>query len=324
MFKRITGTWFEFTHHNVAEGKYWDPIVRRFTEEQWREKVREMKSVGMKYIAMLASSLAYADRAESYFDTDIYPFAKNFTCKNPIEVILDEADKQDLKVFVSVGYYGDCYHAQTNMQSPEVTARAFKAMEQLVAKFGHHRSFYGWYLPDEIQICPRFPDLFIDYTNRYAGFARQLQKDTKILIGPYGTNKLVADDLYAKQLEILDCDIIAYQDEVGVKKSTPDKTGAYYEVLRKVHDKAGRAKLFANVELFDFEGDVYRSPLIPATADRVEAQINAVAPFVDEIFCYQYMGMMNKPGTIAYCGHPDSIDYYISYMDMVERNEKSR
>ena len=40
--KPITGSWFEFLHHNTAEGKYWNETITAFTEEQWRLKLREM------------------------------------------------------------------------------------------------------------------------------------------------------------------------------------------------------------------------------------------------------------------------------------------
>ena len=44
--KTITGSWLEFQHHNAAEGTYWNPVCFRFTEEQWRQKVREMSTFG--------------------------------------------------------------------------------------------------------------------------------------------------------------------------------------------------------------------------------------------------------------------------------------
>ncbi len=313
MIKTFTGTWFEFQHHNKPEGKYWNPICRRFTDDQWRKKVDEMADIGMKYIVLLCSSLVYEDYAESYFDSGIYPFAENFTCKEPIEVILSQCDKRGIKVFMSVGFYGVWTQTEDNMTNPEVTARAFDAMTKLVAKYGHHDSFYGWYYPDETCIYPYFSDKFIDYVNRYSAFSRTLKKGTKTLIAPYGTNILKADDTYIKQLEGLDVDIVAYQDEIGVRKSLTTQTGAFYEALRKAHDKAGRSALWADMEIFEFEGDVYRSPLIPAAIERIERQLTAISDYVDEVLVYEYLGMMNQPSTTAFCGHPDSIRFYEEY-----------
>lgn len=57
MIKKVSGSWFEFQHHNIPEGKYWNPVCRSFSSGQWRAKIREMKSLDMKYIVLLCTSL---------------------------------------------------------------------------------------------------------------------------------------------------------------------------------------------------------------------------------------------------------------------------
>lgn len=319
--KMIKGTWFEFRHHNVKEGKYWNPVCRKFTESQWRAKIKEMHDVGMEYLVLLCSSLVYTDYAEAYFETDIYPFPEDMVCKNPLEVLLDECDKRDMKVFMSCGYYGPCTNAYKNMVSPDVTSLAFKAMEQLWNKFGTHKSFYGWYYPDETGADGYFCEEFITYVNTYGEYIRKIAPGTKTLIAPYGTRKIVADEKYIDQLKLMNVDFIAYQDEVGVRKSTPEETGAYYRSLREAHEKAGKSAIWADVELFDFEGTVYRSALIPSDMERVKKQLEAVSPYVDVILCYQYLGMMNAPSSTAYCGHPDSIKFYEDYRSFIKNAE---
>ncbi len=314
MLKPITGTWFEFHHHNLPEGKYWNPVCRRFSDAQWEEKVSEMASIGMKYIVLMASAMVYPDSCEAYFDTDIYPRA-NMTATDPMEAMFRAADHHQMKVFVGAGFYGFWQDTLNNMTDPAVTARAFKAMERLYALYGHHTSFYGWYLSDELGICPYYSDEFIRYTNLYTAHGKSFDSKLQVLIAPYGTNMLKADDTFVKQLEQLDCDIIAYQDEIGVRKSTPDQTPAYYEALRKAHDKAGRAALWADMEVFGFEGEVYHSALIPATMERIERQLQSISPYVDEVLMYQYLGMFNKPNTTAFCGHPASTQLYTEYAE---------
>ena len=174
MQKPIVGTWFEFWHHNLKEGKYWNQICRQFSAEQWEAKVDEIASVGMKYLVLLDTAIVYNDYAESYFDTDIFPFA-DMACKDPMGAVLTAADRNGMKVFVSCGFYGNCYHALNNMTSPEVTERAFKAMEQLWAKYGHHESFYGWYFPDETCIAGHFHPDFVAYVNRYSAQAHRIE-----------------------------------------------------------------------------------------------------------------------------------------------------
>lgn len=309
MQKPISGTWFEFHHHSLAEGKYWNDTVKDFTAEQWESKVDEIASVGMKYIVLMNTAIVYDDHSETYFDTDIFPFA-DMKCKDPMEALMNAADRNGIKVFVSCGFYGNWTKPGNNMSSPEVTERAFRAMEQLYAKYGHHESFYGWYFPDETCIIGHFGRRFVDYVNRYAAKVHEISPDKKTLIAPFGTKIILADRKFVRQLKEMDVDIIAYQDEVGVKKSTPKQTAKYYRKLRKAHDKAKKPALWADIEMFDFEGMVYRSALIPARFERIRRQIDSVAPYVDEILCYQYTGLMNSPETIAFCGHPDSAGLY--------------
>lgn len=320
MRKQITGSWFEFCHHNRLEGKYLNPVCRRWTEEQWRTKLCEMAELGMKYLVLTFTSLKDDDFSESYFEDGPFPFPSDFACSDPIGVMLDEADRLNMRVFMSVGFYGIWTHTEENMTSEAVTERAFDAMRTLYQRYGAHPSFYGWYYPDETCIDPYFSDEFIDYVNRYSAFAHTLSPGLKTMIAPYGTCRLHADEHYVEQLTSLDVDIIAYQDEVGVQKTTPEQTGAFYDALRKAHDKAGRAALWADVELFAFEGTVYQSALIPADIDRLTHQIDAICDYVDEILVYEYIGIMNKPSTIAYAGHPDSVSYYEDYKQAISKN----
>ena len=51
--KRINGTWFEFHHLGLPEGKYFNPMTHEFSEEQWRAKVQEIAELKMKYIVLM-------------------------------------------------------------------------------------------------------------------------------------------------------------------------------------------------------------------------------------------------------------------------------
>lgn len=70
--KPITGTWFEFLHHNTAEGKYWR-YAYRFYRRAVARKNREMKEAGMRYIVLLATALHF----KAYYKTSIFPGMEN-------------------------------------------------------------------------------------------------------------------------------------------------------------------------------------------------------------------------------------------------------
>ncbi len=308
MNRKIDGTFFEFRHHNTAEGKYWNPALEKFTAAQWREKVREISSLGMEYIVVMATALY----ERCYFKSSVFSFA-DMPCENPIEEILSEADECGVKVFLGNGFYGDWRKAGENIKSQTVIDRSFRAMDELANLYGHHKSFYGWYFPDETCIILRFSKNFIKYVNLCSARCRELTPEKKTLIAPYGTNLVLASDYFARSLAETDVDFIAYQDEVGVKKTKVDRTEKIFERLRRAHDKAGRAELWADIELFTFEGMVYKSALLPADFGRIQKQIENVAPYADKILSYQYLGLINPPGSTAFTGHESSVKLYEDY-----------
>ena len=322
--KPINGTWLEIHHHGLPEGKYFNPMIHEFSDKQWKAKVKEIASLKMKYIVLMGIAYTDYEIQESYFPSTIYPKSKRIRAKEPIKAILQEAEKQGMKVFLSVGFYGPWPQPYENMVSEEVYQKATKAMKELYDLYGHYESFYGWYYPDETEIEPYFHPEFIQYVNRYSAFVKTLNPNLKTLIAPYGTRKVQTDDYFVQQLKELDVDFVAYQDEVGVKKATPEQTKEFYKNLKKAHDQANRSKLWADVETFTFEGEVYKSALLPTPIKRLEAQLESVSPYVDEILVFEYQGMMNQPQTIAFCGHPDSIQYYKDFKKLLKKITKGK
>ncbi len=318
--KKITGAWFEFRHHSTWEGKYYNPALRAFTKEQWRAMIDDMAELGLDTIVLTCSSLPTADSAESYAPVTVFPQPEDMACPDAMDIMMDGAREHGMQVFLSVGFYGNWMDPLGNMQSKEVEERAKTAAGQLYAAYRDNPAFVGWYLPDETEAGPYFSPVFMDYVARYARFLRGMDPEKKILIAPYGTNKIVPDATFVRQLQELDVDIIAYQDEVGVEKSTPDETGAYYAGLKKAHDAAGRSRLWVDMEIFAFEGQVYRSALLPAPVDRVRRQLEAVSDQVEKVLVYAYPGLMSKPGSIAGYGDPRPEKLYADYMELAKKN----
>lgn len=304
--KPIDGSWFEFQHHSAAEGEYWNRTLAQFTDSQWNEKIKEIAATGIRYLVLL--DVAIHDK--SFYPSRILPHHTDMICADPLEAVLSAADQYGIKFFVSNGFYGDWTNAAFLMQDKEVERKRLQAMNEIAEKYGHHESFYGWYYPNETGIREHYEDVFMNYVNRSSAEAYKLMPKGKTLIAPYGTKNVRTDDRYCKQLENLNVDYIAYQDEVGVEKSTADQTGAYFENLYRVHKKAARARLWADVEVFRFEKEVYHSALLPAPPERVIRQLEAISPFVEKILIYQYTGMINRPGSRVFAGHPDSSNLY--------------
>ena len=92
------------------------------------------------------------------------------------------------------------------------------------------------------------------------------------------------------------------------------------ERLRNAHDRVSSVSLWADMEIFTFEEETYRSNLIPAPFPRIQGQLTALSPYVDTVLIYQYQGMMNEPGSQAFAGHPRSTQLYTDYKAWLKEN----
>ena len=315
--KPITGSWFEFQHHATVEGVDWNPACARFTAEQWKAKIKEIADAGLDTLVLMATALYY----RSFYESAIYSKKWHLGCDDPLEAVLSAADQYRVKFFLGSGFYGNWQDEKT-ISDPVAQKQRLQSLGELAARYGHHSSFHGWYWPDEAQINPYYAPEFLPYVNTMSKEARRLKPNAPIMIAPYGTRVVKPDDTYVRQLDAMDVDIVAYQDEVGVRKSSPAETSAFYEGLRKAHNRAQKAKLWADVEIFEFDGATYKSALMPAAFERVLRQLEAVSPWVDKILVYQYLGLMNQPGTTAFAGAPASTKLYNDYSEWLRARRR--
>ena len=306
--KPIVGSGFEFEHHNQLGAKHWNQTLSKFTAEQWRTLIFDMSEIGIEYLHML--SVAY--NGKTYYPSALLP-RHDFACDDPLEAVLAAADECGIKFFVSNDYWSDWQKVQSGMTEESTWRLREQGMEEIARKYAHHKSFYGWYFPHESSLRQVFNDISVKYINRCSQIAHAVTPLALTMVSPYGTKTMEYFEPYIRQLEELDVDVIAYQDEVGVRKVNAGEAGRYYENLYKMHVKAGRARLWTVVEVFDYEGAAYSSPGIPAPFDRILKQLADVTPYVEHISICQYQGMMSKPGSIAFAGHPSSEKLYNDY-----------
>ncbi|MCI1778816.1 MAG: DUF4434 domain-containing protein [Bacteroidales bacterium] len=298
LIKPISGSWFEFQHLLASEGEYWDGDLAKFTERQWKEKIREISEIGFEYLVLQE----VADKGKTYYPSELQP-KYEMGCDDPLEAILSEADKVGIKFFIPNGFWDDCQRGKFLITDPDIRKLRIRGMEEFVKKYGHHKCFYGWYFPNEAYLLPYFSEEFVKYMNDCAYVAKQLTPECVNIIAPYNIKAEKCDDHFVKQLERMNIEIIAYQDGVGVNATRLGEAGRYFEALYNAHQKASRSRIWADMELFYFE-DGTKGNLLPADFDaRILKQMQDISPFVDKILCYQYIGCMNKPGTGAYAGN---------------------
>lgn len=298
--KPIRGSWVSVWWDDRRHA-YWNNTCAAYTEEQWQAAVEDVAALGMEYLVLLA----IAKGGKAFYDTALLPKLE-MACPDPIGAMLTAADRVGVKFFISSDWYGE-WNAQA-LTDPECVRRRLQMMGEVATRYGHHRSFYGWYWPNEACLTPYFEEPFVNYINASTSEARKLMPKAKTLTAPYGTSRAVCDDTFVRQLDKLDVDIIAYQDEVGCLRMDAAGSARAFSTLRRAHDQVPQRALWADVEVFAWEGkpNEQNSPLIPAPWPRVREQLEAVSPYVEKILIYQFQGLMNRPGTRAFAGHPQS------------------
>jgi len=316
--KPISGSWFEFQHLLPSEGRYWDPDLASFTAGQWQEKVREISELGFEYLVLQEVALD----GKAIYPSKLVPQYR-LGCADPLEAVLTAGDEVGIRFFLSNDFWDDCQKGEFLMTDPGIRKLRAKAMEEIVALYGHHPSFYGWYFPNESYLMPYFDEKFIAYVNECSHVARSLMPTSVNLIAPYHIKAEKADDHFVRQLERMNIDIVAYQDGVGVNSVPLGEAGRYFENLYKAHQKAARSRIWADMEVFYFEEGT-RGNLLPADFEtRILHQMKDISPFVDKILIYQYIGCFNKPGSKAYAGHrnQESVRLYNQYKSWLDRRK---
>lgn len=308
---RITGSWFDFYHPNPYEGDSWNATTQQFTAEDWATKLAEMAEAGMDTLVLLNVAL----HGKAFYPSAVWPHRWDTVCPDPLEAVLAAGDRLGLAIYVGNGFYTTPIMGSLST-SGETAALRFDFARELAARYGCHASFAGWYLPVEAAIFTYFSDGYIAYANEMSGFLRKLGPD-KVLIAPYGTRSITGDDKFVGQLRSLEVDHIAYQDEIGVGRTTFEAVEATFARLREAHDRAGKP-LWVDLELFRFAGKV----LHPAPFERVRRQLDIAAGYADKLLAYQYLGMMNKPGSPAHAGHESSVKLYEDYMAYLRAGDR--
>lgn len=299
----ITGTWIDFYHVNDHEGDLWNDAVARWPDEAWELKVAEMAAAGLD--TLVVGAVAVAGRP--FYPSRLMPDRwRPLAAADPVAAVLRSAERHGLGVYLGVGFFQDDTGA-LGATAGEGRLRQ-DVPRELADRYGAFDSFAGWYLPVEAGIDGHFPDAFRRYADAMSAACRRAA-ELAILIAPYGTRTVEPDARFVQQLRDLPVTHIAYQDEVGVQKTRVEELEGIYRRLEMAHREAGRP-LWTDVELFSFQGEVYRSPLLPAPPERVARQVAAQSPLVEKVLAYQFLGLLNAPHTPCPAGHPDGVGLY--------------
>lgn len=298
----ITGSWINLAYKDVRN-KYTNPLHFDNTDPNlWECKVRELSEMGIEYLIFME----VANMGKAFYPSKIMPWIYDRNRKSPVDAILDEAAKHNIKIFLSTGWAKD---QDDDLRNPEIKKRQLQIMEELANLYRDHNAFFGWYLPVEDCLCPILSDHAVESVNTLTKQARTLTPGKKTLISPYGIGLSDFDNPdYEKQLAKIKVDIIAYQDEVGCLRDqfTLPRLKKNWERIRDIHNRL-KIELWANCETFTWEdaANDRNSALIPASYARLlSQQVAASNASVDRIISFMFQGIIENPKSTYQLGQP--------------------
>ncbi|EJG02672.1 DUF4434 domain-containing protein [Flavobacterium sp. F52] len=247
---RITGTFLDEISHDIPH--------QNWGEKEWDRDFAHMKAIGIDTVIMIRSGY----RKFITYNSD-YLINKRGCYKPGVDLLdmyLRLADKHKMKFYF--GLYDSGVYWDTGDMTTEIEANKF-VIEEVWKKYGHYKSFAGWYLSGEIsrktkgaiesfrtlgQLCkdvsgglPTFMSPWIDGKKAVMAASGKLSKEDAVSVQEHEK----------EWGEIFDgikgaVDACAFQDG----HIDYDELDAFFSVNKKLGDKYG-LECWTNAETFD-------------------------------------------------------------------------
>ena len=310
----LDGCWVCIYHWSESEARYFNKGLSNLTDDGWKQQVYSMHKIGITSILIqnVFESAHYVNQhsmtadtydGKAFYDSKVYPNRMPLACKDPIEAILTAADECGMAVFPGVGLY-----AWFDF-SPESLKWHKRVTKELFERYGHHPSFYGWYISEEIMGA-----LYYGYTpvpdekygdiqkffREYKAFVSKLTPTFPIALAPNNIHMHWYKEQWKGILENVDILIpFAFarsENNIAEIRNMCAETNTHFWV---------------DMEIFDFPFD---NGLRPKTFHKLIQEIHCY-DMLEQVYGYQYTGLLNEPGFRMELGGTDTEELYTEYAD---------
>ncbi len=316
----LDGLWVSIRHWSPDESICFKEGLELMTDEDWKKHVYEMHKIGVTSVLIqnMFDNIGHrrvgqhdmtADTYDgfSFYDTDIAPRYANMKEKDPLEAILTAADECDMVVFPGIGIYAMFdFSAESLIWHKRVA-------KELYEKYGHHKSFYGFYISEEI-----FGNLYFEregvpnerykeiapFFKEFSEFAHGLAPTKPVALAPSNVEMDKYQEEWSDILENLDI-LIPF----GFARETFENNLPEIAKMCKRHD----THFWVDLEVFKFPFE--DTGLIPKDIDEL---INEIRDYdaLEQVYGYQYTGLMNEEGkNHLHLGGKDTEILYTAYYE---------
>lgn len=310
----IDGCWISLYHWSEDEARWFNPALRHLTAEDWFEQIRAMKHVGIDCVVIqnVFDSSAYVNQHDqdvdsyegrAFYPSRLYPGRTDLGCPDPVEAVLAAADELDCHVFLGVGLYAWFDYSPDSLEWHE------RVTSELWERYGHHPSLYSWYVSEEMfgslyHDYDPVPDenwrQIVDFFAAYREFVTALTPTKPVSMAPNNIRFHEFPDQWAEILAGIDILIpFAFARDLDHLNITE---------IAEICARSG-TRFWVDMEMFRMPLD---DGLIPKTGPELEREI-AIYDEVEQIFGYQFTGLMNAPDSPQDLGGEAARQLYRDY-----------
>ncbi len=320
----IDGAWCGMYHWSEAEGRLWNKELKQFTAEDWQNLVRDMHKLGMHVIILqeLFRNEQYYGKhdmeqtgyfGKAFYPSALYPGRMDIACNDPVEAIMAAADDLGMAVLPGVGMYAWFDFTPGSLEWHK------KVAKEIFDRYGHHKSFFGWYISEEVfgelKYGPGNADTekyIVDFFHEFREFKNTMNPALPVMLAPNCFYVNRTEETWRKLARELD--IIC---PFAFHRMNPDDLSCaeVIALFQNIVDENG-AHLWLDLEVFNFTDDMALYPR------EVESIVNELLTFenFEKILCYQYPGLFNAPGTRLTPGGPQTVEHFKRYFEYYQKH----
>ncbi len=293
---KITGTFLdEIT---------WDIPSQNWKGDDWDKDFEAMQDIGIDTVIIIRAGL----RNQSIFSSRVLDVEVQ---EDLAKLFLEKAEKYNMKLFFGL-YDSANYWLKGDWKSE--TDINIKFIDEVWQNYGHHKSFYGWYLAQEIGKNEEKYHI-TDIYNALGERIKNITPGKPILISPYyygpkiDPGNFLSPEKTAEQWNSLlsqfkYIDFCAYQDGPVPTHELPK----YWETMHGIF-KSHKIKLWANVETFTRDMPIKFPPI---DIRDLTAKLRAAEPYVEKAITFEFSHFMS-PNSI----YPSAGNLYKRYSELI-------
>jgi hypothetical protein len=311
--KRLGGAWVDIYQFDEPSGKAFNADLGKMTDQQWRELVQAMHAVDQDILVVTMMFNNFTHRGlhkietegyqgKAFYPSKLHPGRVPIASHDPLETILSEADRLGMHVMPGVGCYAFFDFTSGSLRWHKQVA------DELWQRYGHHPSFYGWYISEEKDGGLGDKEErreIVEFFRELTPHLHRLAPEKPVMLATNSYHLRGAEETYRQLLPRLDilCPFAFHRMPAG--DLTGEEAAA---VLQSLCDEAG-CHFWLDLETFVFRNG---RELHPRPIQGLVSDISRFPNF-EKILHFEFPGMMSSPRMSRRPGGEASVRLYQDY-----------